>query len=162
MNHGPTYTLETSQSPYVESLGGNLPADGVYYDMIRSIHQLPTPFTKAYFSAQNLENVQTMIRNEVQRRIKIRIDRQDDNIVLLAMRAALVANTGVTNVDPTSFINELNQRVVNYSVPRITSNVLSYIAYIRDSTTQPTPPPLPINTSNKDSMPLDLRTQMLN
>ncbi len=124
--------------------------DAPYKGIIGSIQEL-SPFSKIYFSKDNVSWLQKNIRYEVYKLSDKRyvIDPQDETNLLIIMKAIYLQNS--KNPRNTSQYGEellrLNRLVLNQSVPDIITQLQQYDAYIRDISRNPIPIGLPQNTS---------------
>lgn len=109
------------------------------------------PFSKAYFSVENMKWLHSNIRFKVYELSgnKTVISRQKDSELLEVMRRVYLQNS--MNPDsPVRMRNEmarLNQFVLDDVVPRILSEVKQYKQYLVDINKIRTPITLPMNTS---------------
>ena len=102
-----------------------------------TIAQCPT--TELYFSTKNFEALQGEIINRVKAITSNTISRQSDYDLLLVMRSIYLQ---FANNDPTNVPGEvrwLNQKVLEYVIPNIISNMSQYLKYISDVGKNPAP-----------------------
>jgi len=117
---------------------------------IISHNHVPTELSKAYFSNENQELIQTLIIDEVAKRSnnQYKISRQNDNelqVIMSSMYYQLGQNLP-TNINEQ--VNYLNSYVVEECVRIIIPNVQQYLGYIRDITNGIPIMPRPQNVSN--------------
>lgn len=128
--------LETYETPYKSILGNT---------------QALSPFSKIYFSKENISWLQKNIRYEVYKLSDKRyvIDRQDETNLLIIMKAIYLQNS--KNPKNSLYFKEellrLNRLVLNQTVPDIITQLQQYGAYIRDISKNPEPISLPQNVS---------------
>ncbi len=124
--------------------------DTPYKGILGSIQEL-SPFSKIYFSKENVEWIQKNIRYEVYKLSDKRyvIDPQDETNLLIVMKAIYLQNS--KNPRKSSLYQQellrLNRLVLNEAVPDIITQLQQYSAYIRDISKNPDPIALPRNVS---------------
>ena len=154
--------LQTSVRPYPLYDGATVQNAGVIYTALESIHEEPTLVNSRFFCRKNLDVLQSMLAQVVRQKTGMRIDRQSDDELLIAMRAMYLESQPVNvAVHPDAVVSQLNQKVVDAVVPKVTSNLLQYLAYLRDASTLPDVLPSPLATSIKGEKSLITATQML-
>lgn len=114
-----------------------------YASKVLSNIQEVTPFSKAFFSAENIKEVQRLVRYNIYIHSdkKYVIDNQDETELVIVMRSQYLSHARV-QADTKGFkkeIERLNGLVVKAVLPDLLSNVEQYIGYIRDSTQAYTP-----------------------
>lgn len=124
--------------------------DTPYKGILGTAQEL-SPFSKIYFSKENMEWLQKNIRYEVYKLSDKRyvIDPQDETNLLIVMKAIYLQNSKNPG-NPNYYKEELlrlNKLVLNQAVPDIITQLQQYGAYIRDISKNPTPIALPRNTS---------------
>ena len=108
--------------------------NNIYKDeAIRSIHS-ETPLSKVYFSKQNINLLQNLIRHTVWIRSHKRhiIGRQSDLQLKIIMRSIYFQYSQNLNCNIKEQIKRLNEIVVNDCVPKIISGVEQYLRYKKD------------------------------
>ena len=106
---------------------------------------------QTYFSIENINIIQNMIRYEVFKRSggKYTIDNQSETEIILIMRSVFLQKSknllGRETVK--GQIADLNKCVVREIVPNILSNIQQYYGYLRDASKPLTPLPNPQNTN---------------
>jgi hypothetical protein len=110
------------------------------YDNLKYSQQ-NTVVSTLFFSAKNAEILQNGIRAGVYKMSdeKYIIDNQNTDALNVIMRAIYLQNSLNTPDDVTKQIEDLNQIVIHYCVPRIFSEVKGYIKYKRDASTLAVP-----------------------
>ena len=99
-----------------------------------------------FFSEMNSKVIQDTIRYKVHRNTQQVISEQSSNDLYIIMRSIMLqfANfrTGVDNI--ADEIKRLNEKVVEYSVENISSNVKQHMGYIDDLSKLPIPMDMPV------------------
>lgn len=95
-----------------------------------------TPFSLLFFSRQNIEEIQTRLRNDVYTKSdkKYKISNQDERNLVNVM-VNIYTTYGKNEVDPKYFkesITHLNDLTVKKVVPNIISQVKSHMKYLED------------------------------
>jgi hypothetical protein len=121
-----------------------------YKNVLTGIQELG-PFSKAFFSRQNLDLIQENIRYIVYTKSKNVISTQDETNLVVMMREIYLQNSR----NPSSSIElmraeikRLNELTYAKVVPSILSEILQYKTYLSDIDKVRTPIQLPINTTN--------------
>jgi hypothetical protein len=115
-------------------------------DMIRGNWE-PNALNQTFFSPANVQIIQNLIRKRVFDESTNVIDPQSTDELLIVMRSTYLT---YGRNEPTKIreqIEELNNRVANWAVPRIVSEISMYKTYIHDATTLPVPMSHPVNIS---------------
>lgn len=107
-------------------------------------------FSSIFFSKENVENVQNLIRYSVFKLTKDTIDLQSENELLIVMRSVFLSYPNfpsefkegmkkeqieLLKLEYKKEINRLNEIVVNETVPDIVSQIKQYKDYLKDSST---------------------------
>ena len=113
--------------------------------------QEPTMLNKTFFSKENLNLIQDMIRYSVYEKSpnKYIISRQSDIDLQIVMRSIFLQHSPNLNYNIREQIKYLDQMVVDWCVPRIIEEVNQYVGYVNDLTKLPMPIDLPQNLSSK-------------
>lgn len=126
-------------------------------DMLRGNWDI-TPLSNAYFTRQNVDKIQQAIKLEIYRTSgpkKYMIDEQDVDEIKMIMRAMYLqyAKNNPFNIE--GQINELNELVIKWSVPRIMSEIEQYNYYLNDISHLPVPltPPMNMSSAGTKSLP---------
>jgi hypothetical protein len=122
-----------------------------------------TALSDAFFTRKNVDIIQREIQKEVYRTSgpkKWVIDPQDVDEIKMIMRAMYLqyAKNNPFNVE--GQVNELNQLVVKWSVPRIMSEIEQYNYYLNDISHLPVPLAQPMNLSSAGTKSLPFQPQM--
>jgi len=152
------------------SAGGSAPSDfpGYKYqttseqnfetDMLRGNWET-TPVSKHFFSAENMKVIQNGIRREVFNRSQPKgyvIDDQSVDELKMIMRGIYYQYSRNLSTDVAGQIADLNQKVLDWSVPHVLSAVDHYVYYIDDISHLPVPLAQPPNLSRAGSRTLPL------
>jgi len=128
-----------------------------YADAIRASNHACTDneLITTFFSNQNIAVVQKALREEVKRVHGWTISRQDDTELVLIMRGVFnMNNASVLDHDLIDQVHRLNDLVVEYTLPRLVTNIKHYIGYLRDSSRPYRLVDRPINTSRRGEFTL--------
>lgn len=113
-----------------------------------------TPLTFLFFSGQNVENLQKLIRLRVFKSTQYIIDDQSENELLTVMRGVFLENSNhppLIHKDMskervelllkkyTAEVDRLNKLVVEYIIPNVVGQLKQYLGYLKDASTQPIP-----------------------
>ena len=157
-----TPILQTSIDSYKLYDGATVQESGVIMSALQSIRQQPTVVNTRFFCRANLDLLQRTIATIVKQRTGMQIDRQSDDQLLIVMRAVYLEGNAVNDpADPTGAVQKLNAATVDQVVPIVASNVLQYVAYLRDASTVPYMQAGPVSTSIKGTKTLVLANQMM-
>lgn len=110
-------------------------------DMLRG-NWATTPVSRAFFSRENVTNLQNAIRKEVYTRSQPKgyvIDEQSVDELKIIMRAMYLQYAKNLPNDVVRQVGELNKMVLDWSVPHILSAVDHYYYYIKDISQLPVP-----------------------
>ena len=116
-----------------------------------------------FFTRKNMDVIQKRIRNDVYRISgpkKYVIDEQDVDEIKMIMRAMYLQYAKNNTFNISGQINELNDLVVNWSVPRIISEIEQYNYYLNDISHLPIPLEKPLNMSSAGTKSLPFKPQM--
>lgn len=97
-----------------------------------------TPFSLLYFSKENIDELQRLIRYKVyiSTNKQFIIDNQNETELVIVMRAMFLQYSKLPD-DYSKYkqeINRINSLVINKTLPDIISGVKQYVGYIKDST----------------------------
>jgi hypothetical protein len=103
-----------------------------------------------FFSKENIELINKQLILTVYKKTnkKFLICNQKEQDLIIVMRYVFIEFARHLPYDITGQIKDLNCNVVGEILPTIVSNVDQKVGYLRDISTQPVGPPLPINTKN--------------
>jgi hypothetical protein len=131
-------------------------------DMLRGNWEV-TPVSTAFFSVDNVKRLQQLIRKGVYDRSQPKgyvIDDQSTDELKIIMRAIYYQYARNIASDIKSQVDDLNRKVVDWSVPHILSAVDHYFYYLKDIDTLPTPLARPVHLSRAGSKSLPFNTFM--
>jgi hypothetical protein len=105
---------------------------------------------KVFFSKENIDLINKQLILEIYKRSNktFLICAQKEEKLIIVMRYVYLEYARHLPYNIKEQIKELNCIVVGEILPTVLSNADSQIGYMRDITTQPIGPPLPINTKN--------------
>lgn len=107
--------------------------------------------SKLFYSQENMKRIQKKIRQTVFERTKgqYRVDvDQDDQDLLLTMRAVFLEHARFLPFRIIHQVKELNKRVVEYVVPDMITQIKQHYAYIKEINEPIKPIPRPVNVNN--------------
>ena len=118
--------------------------------------QVKTRLSLVYFSRENMNRLQEMIRYNVWVKSdkKFVIDKQSTTELGLVMRAIYLQHAKNLDCKITEQVQELNDMVVNFCVPKIINEVIQYQGYIRQLEYLPIPQDRPVNMSSRGTKTL--------
>ena len=127
-------------------------------DMLRGNWE-KTPLSEGFFSAENMELLQNRIRKDVFDRSQPKgyvIDDQSADELKIIMRAIYYQYGKNMPKDTLVQVEDLNHKVINWSVPHILSAVDHYFYYIQDISHLPVPlqQPQSLSSAGTRSKPL--------
>jgi len=125
---------------------------------ITSRNQSCTKLSDLYFSNDNINILQYGIRNKIlnESNGEIYIGRQSDDELKIIMRSIYYQYSKNLDNDIIGQIRDLNEKVLEWSIPRIITNIKQYDRYISDITTMPVPLERAELTSEKGTKSLEL------
>lgn len=101
-----------------------------------------SPVSNIFFSQGNVENIQKLIRYRVNKETSKVIDRQSNNNLVVIMRSIFLQYGDASLTTKEALIKEirnLNDRVANFSVDRIVSQLGQHDTYLKDISSMPRP-----------------------
>ena len=115
-----------------------------------------TPLSNAFFSVQNQQIIQNGIRAGVYKlsNEKFVIAQQSDTDIKIVMRTMYLNHCENRTGNIKEQIQELNQYVLNYCIPRVFGEAQGYMNYLRDASTLVVPLAHPTYSSTKQSLEL--------
>jgi len=131
-------------------------------DMLRGNWE-KTPVSSAFFSSENIERIQQLIRKAVYDRSTPKgyvIDKQSVDELKIIMRAIYYQYARNLPQDILVQVMDLNHKVVDWSVPHILSAVDHYNYYIKDISTLPVPMEQPQSLSSAGTRTLPMNPFM--
>lgn len=111
-----------------------------------------TLLSRAYFSEKNIQIIQNGIRAGVYRKSNMQylIGPQDYDSLKIIMRAIYLQHSINQSTDIPKQIEELNNIVLEYCIPKIYLEAQGYLKYLSDVSSIPEPMPMPIMTAQND------------
>ena len=107
--------------------------------------------SRLFFSEENIKRIQKKLKVTVyersQGKFKLEED-QDESDLIVVMRAVYFDNCRNLEHNPIRQVKQLNDKVVEYIVPDMLTNIRQYYGYIRDISSPITPPMRPIGTTS--------------
>lgn len=131
-------------------------------DMLRGNWET-TPVSTGFFSASNVERIQQLIRKGVfdgSKGKQYLIDNQSTDELKIIMRAIYYQYARNMTSDIAGQVEDLNKKVVDWSVPHILSAVDMYFYYINDITKLPVPLAQPQHLSRAGTKSLPFKPFM--
>lgn len=118
-----------------------------------SLGQCVSPLSAAFFSKQNMNDIQVALKNRIRCKTGYTIDRQSDEDLVIIMRALYALHSQNVH-DPqqiTLEVQRLNDLVLADLVPMVAANLAAYLGYLKDASSLPAPLPRGVNTSRRGS-----------
>lgn len=118
----------------------------------KTINIESTPVSMLFFSDDNINRIQKMIKQEILRVSNgvFRLDtNQDESDLFFVMRAVYLDQGKDLSTHYVRQVKILNKRLMDYMIPDILTNIKQAHSYLRDITRPITPIPLPIQANNK-------------
>lgn len=122
-----------------------------------------TALSDAFFTRTNVNKIQNAIRQEVYNMSgpkKYVIDDQDVDELKMIMRAMYLQYSKNNTFNVEGQINELNKLVIDWSAPRIMSEIEAYNYYLNDISHLPIPLEQPMNMSSAGTRSLPFQPLM--
>ena len=112
--------------------------------------------SKHFFSGRNIDLLQEKMREGVSKKSSGRfiIGRQDDDALKTIMRAMYLQFSKNLDYNIAPQVEELNNHVLDYAIPQIYSEAVSYLKYKRDVSHLATPIDLPVSSYHSNSLQL--------
>jgi len=131
-------------------------------DMIRGNWE-KSPVSDRFFTPENVAFIQNAIRRGVYDKSGSRkyvIDEQDVDEIKIIMRSMYLTYGRNNQFDIEGQVNELNQYVIEWAVPRILSEIDHYVYYLNDITHMPVPLQQPQSMSSAGTRSLPFQPLM--
>lgn len=92
-----------------------------------------------FFSYSNIENLQNMLRSQIYKLTnnQYKIDYQDNDQLKIVMRSVFLQHSLNHSDKIEEQINTLNKKVLEYTVPQVHNELVSYIKYKKDISSPP-------------------------
>jgi hypothetical protein len=109
-----------------------------------------------FFSSNNIENIQNRLRSQIYELTeeKYKIDIQDRDQLKIIMRSVFLQYSLYHNDNIEGQVNYLNKIVLNYAVPQVYGELMSYIKYKEDISSPPSLIELPEFSTNDKTIEL--------
>ena len=109
----------------------------------------PTLLSTVFFSSENIEIIQNAIRAKIYELTnkKHKIDRQDSDQIKIIMRSIYLQHSKNFPHSIREQVKSLNKMVIDYCVPKVYGELISYMKYRKDISTLPVPQDNPIHLS---------------
>jgi hypothetical protein len=135
-----------------------------------------TPLTFLFFSGENVNNIQKLIRYFVNKEVGQNIDDQNVTELMVIMRSIFLEYSQhpplIDELMPSSRrvellklytleVSRLNQLVINEILPKVISGLQQYLSYLSDISQQPIPNERPKNVSSAGTRTYRSVTQVL-
>ena len=117
-------------------------------------NQQPSLLSNVFFSADNIQIIQNAIKSGVYHLSKGQhiIGDQDEDVLKIIMRSIYLQFSSNKLCEITNQIIDLNQLVVDYSVPQINSEAISYKKYKFDVSNLAVPLERPVSTYHNNTL----------
>ena len=117
-----------------------------------------TGVSKVFFSMENINLLQTGIRNKILNDTngEYNIGRQKDDELKIVMRSIYFQHAKNQSANVPAQVLDLNTRVIEWCVPEIISNIKQSQRYIKDISTMPVPLERSVMPSRKGLKNLDV------
>jgi len=118
-----------------------------------------SPLTKTFFCAQNIQIIQNGIRAGVFKMSKGRfnVGPQDVTNLKIIMRSIFLQYSANQLSDIREQVSKLNQLVLDYCIPNVHNEAISYLKYKNDVTTLAMPEARPVCDNVKGTKTLELK-----
>jgi hypothetical protein len=172
---GPSVSELVSPGSHNFTVNDNQLSEYNQRQLFKNLHG-DTLLTDLFFSAQNIRNIQNVLRMLVFRQMGYVIDTQSINDLLIIMRSIFLEYSEhpveITNnmsieeqqklgQEYTEECDRLNQLVINETLPKLCSALQQYLDYLHDASTPIRPMAPPINDSIAGTRELRSITQVL-
>jgi hypothetical protein len=124
---------------------------------------LETKLSQTFFSPENMRTIQNSIRKEVYNRSgnkRWNIDDQSVDELQIVMRSIYLQYSKNQDYNIPGQINDLNDLIIEWCVPRILSEIGMYQYYLNDISKMPVPLAHPASQSSAGSKSLPFRKFM--
>jgi hypothetical protein len=147
--NGRVVELDNVSYPPMNMSNNNLKTENIGYadKAIINIGE-STDISKLFFSETNIDNIQAMIRYNVYKMSNEMISTQSATELKIVMRSYFLQYAKNSPSHLKEQLNDLNNMVLNYCVPKIYDEILQHKDYIKDVQSLPVPMDLPICMSS--------------
>jgi len=114
--------------------------------------------SKVFYSPENMSRIQKMLKKTVFERTRGQFrldDDQDENDLLVTMRAVFLEHARFLPFRVVHQVKELNQRTVEYIVPDMITEIKQAYGYIKEinEPIKPIPRPMNVNNAGRRTLP---------
>lgn len=150
MNRGRVYLDDTPKAPFELFQSGANDKHVGFDNSIKSILS-ESKLSEIYFSRQNIDNLHYEIINRVFQRSngQFKIGKQSEIQLNIVMRSIFLQEAKHLNCNYQKQINLLNEKVLEFCVPRIMTEINQFIGYKKAVNTMPVPLEHPKNLSGR-------------
>jgi hypothetical protein len=115
-----------------------------------------TLLSTAFFSYENIDIIQNALRSRIYELTEQKhiIDNQDGDQLKIIMRSIFLQNSLNRNDNISRQLTDLNKLVIDYVVPQVHGELISYLKYKKDISSPPEPMKLPIHLTNDKTIEL--------
>lgn len=124
--------------------------------LLQSLHEAPSPLGTAFFSAQNLTEIQNALRSIINQKTGYIIGRQSDDDIIIIMRSIYALRANHERQPVQAEVQRLNSLVLAELVPMVGTGISQYLGYVRDASSIAPPLPRGKNVSIKGSKTAEL------
>lgn len=112
--------------------------------------------SKQFFSSKNIEYLQQKMMEGIKQKSQgsLNIGYQDEDTLKTIMRAMYLQFSKNLEYNLNEQISELNKHVLDYSIPQIYGEAISYLKFKRDVSNLATPIDLPVSSYHSNSLQL--------
>ena len=102
-----------------------------------------------FFSKQNIQNIQNLLIKGVYEKSNslIIIDKQPEDNIVMVMRSMYLQYSKNLDIKLNEQVNELNNYVLNFCIPKVYSEAIAYLKFKQDASTMHMPMSAPIYSS---------------
>jgi hypothetical protein len=102
-----------------------------------------------FFSNQNIQNIQSLLIKGVYEKSnsQIIIDKQSTDNIVTIMRSMYLQHSKNLDTNLNKQVNELNNYVLNFCIPKVYSEAVAYLKYKQDASNMHMPMSAPIYSS---------------
>lgn len=150
MNRGRVYLDDTPKAPFELFQSGVNDNSANFNSSIKSIIS-DSKLSDMFFSRQNIDNLHYEIINRVfiKSNGQFKIGKQSEIQLQIVMRSIFLQEAKHLNCDFRKQISDLNEKVLEFCVPRIMTEINQFLGYKKDVNTMPVPLDHPQNLSGR-------------
>ena len=101
-----------------------------------------------FFSNQNMNTIQLLLRKRIYEKTKYTIGKQDNTELQIIMRSIFLEYARHLPTQIQEQVQELNNRIVQLCIPNMISEIRQYIHYVHEVENMPIPLDMPKNVSS--------------